>query len=267
MAYRWATGVVVGLFDAIFRPSKFVSSETVGDVGGPLMTVRQIFGLTVVYAVNLVLYAGPLTLAGFGVQAGAEPPAWFASSAIARFGDPQGLWPLFGGFFQNSAFLLVASVLTLVTFHAGVVLSLNSKGLVRTTHTVVYSTSAYLAGIFTVVWFLSTNARVTVARDLVLAVQKEFIYFFFDLFGTDLGLPGGRPDPVDVTAMSPTGTWLLATLIVLGLYYLYSLYLGSRINHHTSRFSSLLVVGFVASAPAIYVVGLVLVYTELPVQL
>ena len=267
MTAGWVAGIVVGLFNAIFRPSKFVSSETVGNVGGLIATFRQASGLTVVYAVNVALYAGPLTLAGLGVQSSADPPAWFQASAFARVGDPQGLWPLLDGFAQNSAFLVVASVLTLVTFHAGILLTLNSKGVIRTLHTVVYSTSAYLAGIFTVVWYLSTNEGVTVARDLVISVQATFIYYFIDLFGADLGLPSGRPEPVDVALMSQRGTVILAVLLLLGLYYLYSLYLGTRINHHMSRFGGVVAVVFVALSPAIYVVGLILASMGNPVQL
>lgn len=49
----------------------------------------------------------------------------------------------------------------------------------------------------------------TAARELVIAAQKAFIYFFIDLTGSDLGLPGGRPDAVDPGALSSDGTTIL----------------------------------------------------------
>lgn len=257
MAYGWVTGAIVGLFNAIFRPSRFVAGRTTAQSGNRLYVLRKLGYLLVVYLTNLALYATPLTLTGFGVDQTATPPEWFARSAVASFGEPVALWRFLTGFTQNSAFLFVATVLTLVTFHTGVVLSRNSKGLLRTVHTVVYSTSAYLAGIFTIVWYLSTNEAVATTRELVIAAQASFIYFFIDLMGSDLGLPGGRPDPVALSDLSGDGTLLLALLVIMGFYYLFSLYLGTRINHHTSRFIGLLVVGFVALSPAVYVVGLV----------
>jgi len=264
MPAGWVVGALSGLFDAVVRPSRFVAGRTVEDNGSRFRALRKLAKLTVVYVTNLALYALPLTLTGFGVNESATAPAWFAASAASALADPTELWQFLAGFVQNSAFLFVATVLTLLTFHAGVVLSRSSQGLMQTVHTVVYSTSAYLAGIFTVVWFLSTNDGVAAARDLVLAAQAQFVYVFIDLLGSDLGLPGGRPDPAPVAELSGDGRLLLAVLVVMGLYYLYSLYLGARINHHTSRFTGLVVVTFVALSPALYVVGLVLAYGGLP---
>lgn len=261
MAYGWVTGTIVGLFNAVFRPSKFVAGRTTVTNGGRLLILRKVVYLAAVYAVNLALYAAPLTLTGFGVNESATPPEWFVQSLATYFGEPVTLWQFLTGFVQNSAFLVVATVLTLITFHTGVFLSRNSKGVLRTVHTVVYSTSAYLAGIFTIVWYLSTNESVTTTRNLVIAVQKGFIYFFIDLTGSNLGLPGGRPEAIVLSDLSSDGTLLLALLVVVGFYYLFSLYLGTRINHHTSRFSGLLVVAFVALSPAVYVIGLIVAYS------
>jgi hypothetical protein len=259
MAYSWMSGTIVGLFNAVFRPSVFVSGRAAAGERTRLFVLRRVASLAVVYVVNLALYATPLTLTGFGVNQEATPPAWFAESAVASFGNPAAVWRFLTGFAQNSAFLLVATVLTLVTFHASVVLARSSKGILQTVYTVVYSTSAYLAGIFTVVWYLSTNEGVTAARELVIAAQKAFIYYFIDLTGSSLGLPGGRPDAVDPGALSSDGTTIIALLAVMGLYYLYSLYLGTRINHRAGRFTGVLVVSFVAASPAIYVLGLIAV--------
>lgn len=261
MAYRWLSGTILGLFDAVFRPSRFVSGRATAVSNERLFVVKRSLYLTAVYVTNLALYATPLTLTGFGVNQNATPPAWFADSAVAAVGNPAAAWRFLTGFLQNSAFLFVATVLTLVAFHAGVVLTRSSQGILNTVYTVVYSTSAYLAGIFTVVWYLSTNEGVAAARDLVIAAQGSFIYFFIDALGSDLGLPGGRPDPVDPSALSADGTTILAVLVVMALYYLYSLYLGSRINHRADRSTGILVVTFVALSPALYVVGLVLVYS------
>jgi hypothetical protein len=267
MAYRWAIGTVVGLFDALFRPSRFVAGTTTVNGGGRLVVFRKILSLTAVFLINLVLYAGPLTLAGFGVKSTATSPEWFRRSAVAGVGDTVTVWQLANAFVQNCAFLVVASVLTLVTFHLGILLSRNSKGILRSVHTVVYSTSAYLAGIFTVVWYLSTNENVEMTRRLVIAAQKAFIYYFIDLLGADLELPSGRPKTIVVSELSQQGTLLLAILGVLAIYYLFSLYLGTRINHHSSRFTGLIAVWFVALSPVLYVIGLVVAYAGIPVQL
>lgn len=261
MSYRWLSGTFLGLFDAVFRPSKFVTGRVETGGNNRLFVVRRSLALTAVYIVNLALYATPLTLTGFGVDESATPPAWFADSAVAAFGNPAAAWRFLMGFVQNSAFLFVATILTLMTFHASVVLTRASRGLLKTVYTVVYSTSAYLAGIFTVVWYLSTNEGVAAARDLVIAAQGSFIYFFIDALNADLGLPTGRPEPVDPSTLTADGTTILAILIVMAVYYIYSMYLGSRINHNADRLTGLLVVTFVALSPALYVVGLVIVYS------
>jgi len=261
MAHGWAAGIILGLFNAVFRPSKFVAGRTTVESGDRLFVLRKLGYLIAVYTINLALYATPLTLTGFGVDESATPPEWFVRSFAADVGEPVTLWQFLTGFAQNSAFLLVATVLTLITFHTGVFLSRSSKGFLRTVHTVVYSTSAYLAGIFTIVWYFSTNESVTTARNLVIAAQKAFIYFFIDLMDSNLGLPGGRPETIVLSDLSSDGTLLLALLVVVGFYYLFSLYLGTRINHHTSRFIGLLVVVFVALSPAVYVTGLITAYS------
>lgn len=88
MAYRWLSGTFLGLFDAVFRPSNFVSGRA--EIGGNrrLFVVRRSLALTAVYIANRALYATPLTLTVFGVDESATPPAWFVDSAVAAFGNP-----------------------------------------------------------------------------------------------------------------------------------------------------------------------------------
>ena len=259
MAYGRVSSVGVGLFDAIFRPSRFVGAEHASIYGSWFDRTGQLIRLLGIYVLNVALYASPLTLAGFGVPANASAPAWFNSLVGRGLGEPDAVWGLALAFGQNSAFLLVASALTLVTFHAGVLLTLESKGVLQTVHTIVYSTSAYLAGIFTVVWYLSTDPGVTTARDLVIALQKQFIYTFIDALGADVALPSGRARPVALDHLTGEGTMALALLALVGLYYFYSLYLGTRINHRTSRTTAMIAVAAVAVSPAIYVAGSILV--------
>jgi hypothetical protein len=76
--------------------------------------------------------------------------------------------------------------------------------------------------------------------------------------GSSLEPPGGEPQGFVFTGMSTEGAYALSLLAVLGVYYLYSLYLGSRINHDAGRLSSLLVVAGVAVSPVVYIVATVL---------
>ena len=242
MATGYVAGVVRGLFDAVFQPRRFVQSRTDNYAAGWVWTALEMNRLAVVYIVNLALYAVPLTLAG-------------------GLANPTSLWQFLSALVQNSAFLTVAAVLTLVNYHAAVLLTLNSKGVLQTAHTITYSTSAYLAGLFSLVWYLSQSATTEVAAAFVIAIQKEFIYFFIDALGSEFTLASGRPDAVNVAALSNEGQLVLAALVGCVLYYLYSMYLGARINHGASRFTGFLVLLAVAAAPALYIVGTILAYS------
>jgi hypothetical protein len=255
-----------GIFDALVRPREFVAAQTSAYARSRTQTLRQTLSLVTVYIVNLVTYAGPLTIAGFGVPAeGGTPPDAFAAVS-ALLGDPTVLWRFTLGFVQNSSYITVLAAVTLVTYHLGVVVTRNSAGFVQSLHTVVYSTSAYLAGMFTVVWYLTTTDGLAAARDFVLNVQRAAIYAVIDLVGTDFGLPGGRPDGVVPEALSQNGTVLLAVLALLVCYYLYSLYLGARLNHRMTRTSGVVVIVAVGLSPALYVLGsLIITLAGLPI--
>ena len=245
--------VVRGVFDALVRPRRFVAAQTSAYSRTGTETLRQILGLGVVYIVNLVTYAGPLTIAGFGVPAEAGDPPGLVTAFGVLVGDPGTLWRFTLGFVQNSSYITALAVVTLVTYHFGVVVTRNSAGFVQSLHTVVYSTSGYLAGMFTVVWYLTTTDGLAAARDFVLNIQRAAIYAIIDLLNADMGLPGGRPDAVVTGEFSQNGAILVAALAILVCYYLYSLYLGARLNHRMGRLSGVLVLVAVALAPVIYV--------------
>lgn len=252
--------MVSGLYNSVFRPAALVEARTVRDRQGSLLNqLGQLRRLLVVYVVNLAAYAGPLTVAGFGRQNVPEMPAWFDGS-VGGAGSPE-TWQLLFAFAQNSLFLLAATSLTLLSVHFSMVFTLQSKGFLRTAYAVIYSTSAYLAGIFTVVWYLSTAEGVAAARTLVVDLQKAFIYAVIDWFGADLGLPGGRPGALELGQLTPHGQSVLAILVVLVAYYLYSLYLGARINHEVNRIDGLLVVAAVVVSPVVYIGASILAYT------
>lgn len=259
MATGYVAGVIRGLFDAVFQPHRFVQSRTDEYAAGWAWTALELNRLAVVYVVNLALYAVPLTLAGIGVQSTAAAPEWFAalSGGVA---DPETTWQFLSALVQNSAFLTVAALLTLVNYHLAVLVTLNSRGVLQTAHTITYSTSAYLAGIFSLVWYLSQSATTTAAAGFVAGVQAEFVYALIDALGSDLALPGGRPEPVQVSAISGEGQLIIGGLALCVLYYLYSMYLGARINHGASRFTAVLVLLAVAAAPALYIVGTILAH-------
>lgn len=242
-------------FNAVFDPAAIVSGRENRYTLGRRATLRRAIRLSLFYFLNLFLYAIPLTYAGFGTSGAEEPPTAVASIASAVGTEPDATWQFLLTTVQNCSFLFLASVLTFVTFHVGVSLSRNSNGVLQSIHTVVYSTGIYLAAIFSLAWYLSSSPAITVADEWLIWVQAEFIYAVIDLTGTNLVLPGGRPDAVSPTGMTQTGAFALAALVATGVYYLYSLYLGARINHDSSRFASALAVGFVVASPALFVIG------------
>jgi len=259
MAGNLAVRTARGTFNAVFQPEHFVATQTTGADRTLFVTLRTVLRLAWVYVANLLVYAVPLTLGGVGVTTEAAAPAWFRSLWLPGVSDPAAFWQFLVALANNCLFLFALTVLVLGTYHLGVLVTLNSDGIVRTVHTVVYSTSAYLAVMFSVTWYLSQNPAIQVADDLLVWVQKRFFYFFIDLLGASLELPGGRPDPVTISGLSLQGQVALAVLALSALYLLYSLYLGARLNHNTSRSSALLVVLTVCAAPAVYAVGTILV--------
>lgn len=259
MAVTGLGSVLRGVFDAVFRPHRFVEFQTSSYASSRRASARQLGSLVVVYAVNLAAYATPLTLAGIGVQQSGRPPAAYAAT-VGRYGlDPAGSWHLLSAFVRNSLFITAATVLTLLALHVGMVLVRESRGLVQSTHTVVYTTSAYLAAVFSGVWYLTSQPSVGGARDFVLNLQAAFVYAVLDALGTDLELPGGRPEDIVAATITPAGQWVLALLAVAVGYYLFSLYLGARINHQASRSGAFVAVTSVALSPVAYVVGSVAV--------
>jgi len=254
--------VVRSIFDAIIRPQRFVASQTSSYGVTRVEAIRKFGSIVGVYAVNLVAYAIPLTLAGFGVGSVArQPPAVFSRVVASAGVTPSAAWQLLTAFVQNSLFITIATVITLVTFHIGIVLVGKSRGILQSTHTVVYTTSAYLAGIFSGVWYLTTEPGVRGARDLVRNVQAEFVYLIIDALGAGVELPGGRPETIIPGNISTTGEWILALLAISLVYYLGSLYFGARVNHRAGRFSSAVAVIAVALSPIVYVAGSVIAVT------
>jgi len=260
MAGNGIGALVRGGFNALFRPHRFVEFQTSTYASTRIETLRQLGSLLGVYVVNLAAYAIPLTLAGIGVQSSQQPPPGYRSG-VGQYGlEPAASWQLLSAFIQNSLYITAVTAITLVTFHAGVLLVRDSRGVVQSMHTVVYTTSAYLAAVFSGVWYLTNQEGVAGARELVRNLQAEFVYAIIDVFGADLELPGGRPGELVPGSVSPAGQWVLALLVVAVLYYLFSLYLGARINHHASRSNALLAIVAVALSPVVYVGGSVVAY-------
>lgn len=259
MRHRSLSTVIRGLVDAVFRPRRFVAAQMSAYSTSRMSKLRQIGRLFGVYLVNLITFAGPLTVAGIGVPNTAGSPPSIIHLISPIFGDTATVWRLLLGFIQNSSFITVLAGITLITYHAGILLTRNSAGIIQSIHTVVYSTSAYLAGIFTAVWYLSTTSGLDTAKQYVLNLQREGIYIIIDLLGSGLELPGGRPEQLFIGDFSLTGTLLLSLLVVLLLYYVYSLYLGARLNHRMNRLASVVAVIAVALAPVLYVAGSILV--------
>ncbi|WP_277552351.1 hypothetical protein [Halobaculum limi] len=216
------------------------------------------WGLAAIYLINLVLYAGPLTLAGVGIQSNADVPRWFTGVV----GSEPGLAMVYlAGFIQNSAYLLGFTIATFVATHLALLLTVQSKGILPTAYSVVYSSSVYVAGIFTVVWYLTTASGVAAARDFVIDIQVAFIYALIEYAGADVEYAVPRPETLAASGFSQLGEYALLSLFVLVGYFFYSLYLGARINHDADRIASAATVLVVVSLPIAYVLGSILVAT------
>ena len=256
-------GVIVGdtvrgLYHAVFRPSRLVAVPGRRTDRSTAEVLRQSWQLLVVYLANLVLYAGPLTLAGIGISAGSSVPNWL----VGVTGEEPGTAALFfAGFLQNSLYLFGVTIATLVGVHFALLVTLQSDGFFRTAYSIVYSTSIYLAGIFTIVWYLTTAGGVANARQFVINLQVEFIYAVIDLLGSDIAFQIARPETIVPGSFSVVGEAALVALAVLVVYYFYSLYLGTRLNHDAGRFESYLVIVVVVALPVLYVVGSIVATT------
>jgi hypothetical protein len=261
MVVRGFESVVRSAFDAVFRPRRFVAFQRSAYAESTAAAVRQLVSLVGVYVANLVLYALPLTVAGVGLQQAGSPPTAFAALAGSLGGNPAASWAVLVGFVRNCAFITVATGITLVTFHLGIVLTGGARGLVQSVHTVVYTTSAYLVVLFSGVWYLTNTEGLAAARTLVRNAQAAFVYLVIDLLGSDLELAGGRPGELVAGPLSAQGRWVVAILCLTTLYYLLSLYLGARINHQTDRTDAATTVVAVALSPVLYVAGSVVTTT------
>lgn len=150
---------------------------------------------------------------------------------------------------------------TLLGIHLALLITFQSKGFLRTAYSIVYSTSIYLAGLFTVVWYLTTAEGVENARELVLNIQIEFIYRIIDLMGSDMAFEISRPETIAPGEFSLGGEIALVGLVILFTYYVYSLYLGTRLNHDAGRFEGIVAVLVVISLPILYVIGSIFAVT------
>jgi hypothetical protein len=258
MVFRRGGAVLKRLFDAVVRPSQFVKIRQTTYLRSRLGIVIQFMKLCWVYVTNLLLYAVPLTFAGIGFTSGADAPPWFAGVTTTLVASPDVLWRLIVGTTQNSAFLTAATGVVLVAYHSAVLFVLRSRGFLRSFYTVVYATSAYLATIFTGVMYLSTANGVERARELVIDAQKTVFYSVIDAADADVGLPGGRPDELVFTGLSAKGELIIGLLIVAALYFIYSLYLGARINHKMSRIEGSVVIVAILLAPVAYITASIL---------
>ena len=249
---KFLGNMLYGVYAAVFRPSKLVSVANQHHGETVIHQVRRGLHLLLIYLVNLGLYAGPLTLAGIGIRSEAGVPKWFAGIATP---DPGPLMVFIAGFIQNSLYLLGVTVATVLGIHLALLLTLQSKGFLRTAYSIVYSTSIYLAGLFTVVWYLTTADGVANARETVVNIQVEFIYRVIEVTGSNMQFTMQRPDVLVPGEFSFAGELSLVLLIILFVYYLYSLYLGTRLNHDAGRIEGIIAVIVVILLPILYVVG------------
>lgn len=253
-----AIGILEWPLNTLARPERLVSGRTFSETRRLTTQLLEASWIVLFLFGNLVLYAAPLTLAGYGVGGGISAPAAFVNTFDPVLNDPAGVWEFLVALSRNSAFLLVATLLTFFTFHVGVILSRSSHGILQSLRAVAYSTGVYLAVMFSLVWYVSTAPGIAVADDILIAVQAEFFYYFIDLLNVGLGLPGGRPSGIPTEGLKNLGLMILALLIVSAVYFLYVLYVAARVGHNANRIEAMIATGFVLVSPALYVIGIIL---------
>lgn len=263
MLVRGGARLARGVLDAVVRPSRLVTVQSSTYSSSRIEAWAPVLRLSLLWLVNVALYAIPLTLSGIGFTSRAEaPPALVGVLGVV--GDSEAVWQFLLGVVTNSAYLTVALLLVLVSFHGAVLVARHSRGLTQSFHTVVYTTSIYLAGVFTVVMYVATTPGLERSRELLIRLQSNFIVGTLDLLGSDLTVAQARPGPLVLDGLSQDGELVLAVLVVIVLYFVYSLYLGARINHRMSRRDSLVVLIAIGLAPVVYVAASVLVSTMTP---
>ncbi|MFB6124317.1 MAG: hypothetical protein ABEJ78_12775 [Haloferacaceae archaeon] len=264
MARRFVASTVTGIYDALVRPTRFVTADHEALEGSLVGIADQLGSLGVVFLTNLLAYAIPLTLAGLGTVPTLGTPTWVAALAAPVGLEATEAWRFALRLARNCLYLTGAMAATFVAFHGSVLLTRSSTGVLPSLHTVVYSTSAYLAGIFSFVMYLDTTPGVSTAAALVRWIQLRFVYGVLDALGSDFVLAAwSRPGATPPTGLTPDGKLLLAGLVVASGYYVYSLYLGSRVNHRTDRTTAATTVVTVLSTPVLFVLGSLLAVTTL----
>ena len=241
---------------AFVNPRKYVGGQSAVYERGVVSRTRKGISLSLVYLIGLLLYALPLTYAGFGMTAVAADPPQQVASLAATFGwNATEVWVFVRSFVENTAFLVTGSIAIFIVFHVAVVVFQTSQGLLQSVHTIVYASGMYLAAAYSFVWALSISESVVVADQVVLAVQSAFVSTIIDLTGTNVTLPGGDVAMPDTAGMTMAGYVVLIGLSVSIVYLLYSLYAGVRTNHNGTRIQGLGTVVLVSSAPVVYVLG------------
>ncbi|RKD93559.1 hypothetical protein [Halopiger aswanensis] len=240
--------------DVLVRPSDFVRVDPDQEPANRVDAIIDAVRLVAVYFANLLLYTAPLALAGYGVRNSTTAPPAVSTVLEPIVGNPDTVWQFGTALLANGIFLLLATVLTLVTFHIGTVLAGSSNGIVQSLRAVSYSTGIYLAVMFSIVVSVSTESGFKTAEGLLLWLQASFIQFFIDFVGADLVPPVEASRP-ELSAIATVEQALLTVLLLSGMYFLYVLYAGARTSHDATRIQALCATAFVLASPALYVLG------------
>lgn len=247
--------------NVLFRPERLVISQTGEETRRLSSQLIEATKIIVFLMINLILYSAPLTLAGYGVSEDATPPVAFSNIMAPLAADPSRIWQFSIALINNSAFLMVAALLTFGTFHVGIIISGTSKGMLQSLRAVSYSTGIYLAVIFSLVWYLSIAPEIEVADEFLISLQAEFFFYFIDLMQVDLTLPGGRPETVPAARLTSLGLMIMVSILLSTVYFFYVLYNGARAGHGANRIEAFVATLFVMISPAIYVIGIIVFST------
>lgn len=214
-----------GPLDVVFRPGRFLATRPAAGGSGVTARTGVLVRALAYLASNLVLYAVPVAVS---------------------YGAVVGQTPLDAALYVAYPFLLLTAVTTW-GFHAAVVVTGNSRGLVASVQTVCTTAGTYLA------LALGFAFPVLVGQGAFGEFLRGATMYLFVFSGEG----ATAPTPGRLAAIGAA---------VAACYYAYSLYLAARIRHGASRFGSA-VVGAVALCSPVAVYPWLVSATSLPALL
>lgn len=246
------------------RPSKFVTDQPSIQAGTILEKHIAFAKISTIFLINTLLFTLPI--------------AGGAALSLATIPHPLGV--------IASQFIFLSGV-TFWAFHAGLILTRNSDGLLHSFQSVVYSTGIYLAFVLGYLYwslniqmsqFDAASIEPSTAGTIFQSWVENFAYWVYlgsesymegiYIIGGEIEIVGSiyypgtdwnmvpesyspvLPDALLADAGIAVYIELMVGILLIG-YYLYSFYLSARVRHGATRFDGVIVTGVTLLAPIV----------------